>query len=141
MSVGKICFLMHFLHALSHLVRKINAIFAVPGEIYYIVRENSQGSWIRARLQSVILAGSTYNGQTYETTHYRLIELKQQRERILTGKNMAYMTFSKVRLPVGTRVLSVFKELSNAGDVKRPRHDPFYPGIVAEQPVEGNKYR
>ncbi|KAJ8953721.1 hypothetical protein NQ314_007331 [Rhamnusium bicolor] len=111
------------------------------GELYYIVRENSQGSWIRARLQAVIAAGTAYNGQNYEIAHYKLVELKQQKERLLIGKNIAYMTFSKVRLPVGTRVISVFKELSNIGETKKPRHDPYYAGIVAEQPFEGNKYR
>lgn len=54
---------------------------------------------------------------------------------------MAYMTPSKVRLPVGTRVISIFKEMSTTGDIKKPRHDPLYAGIVAEQPVESNKYR
>lgn len=71
---------------------------------------------------------------------YKMVELKQQKERVLNGKNIAYLTFSKVRLPVGTRVISVFKELNNLEN-KRPKHDPYYAGIVAEQPFEGNKYR
>lgn len=72
---------------------------------------------------------------------YKLIELKQQKERILNGKSLAYLTFSRVRLPVGTRVISVFKEINNVGETKKPRHDPYYAGVVAEQPFEGNKYR
>ncbi|KAJ8917329.1 hypothetical protein NQ315_002351 [Exocentrus adspersus] len=111
------------------------------GEIYYIVRENSHGSWIRARLQAVITPGTSYNGQTYDMTYYKLVELKQQKERLVTGKNMAYMAYSNVRLPVGTRVISVFKEMSNIGEMKKTRLDPFYVGIVAEQPFEGNRFR
>ncbi|XP_074026625.1 histone-lysine N-methyltransferase eggless [Leptinotarsa decemlineata] len=111
------------------------------GETYYIVRENSQSSWIRARLQLIIPPGTPHNGITYSTNFYRLIELKQQKERLLSGKSIAYLSFSKVRLPVGTRVISVFKETNNMGETKKPRHDPYYAGIVGEQPFEGNKFR
>lgn len=110
------------------------------GEIYYIVRENSQSNWIRGRLQVIINPGSLYNGSTYTTTHYKLVELKQQKERFITGKQMAYLNASKVRLPVGTRVISAFKEV-RANSAKTPRLDPYYAGVVAEQPFEGNKYR
>lgn len=71
---------------------------------------------------------------------YKVVELKQQRERVLSGKSLAYMNHSKVRLPVGTRVISMFKELNNVGE-KKARHDPYYAGIVAEQPFGGNKWR
>lgn len=71
---------------------------------------------------------------------YKMIELKQQRERVLNGKNIAYMNHSKTLLPVGTRVISMFKELNNIGD-KKTRHDPYYAGIVAEQPVLTNNWR
>lgn len=70
---------------------------------------------------------------------YKVVELKQQRERILSGKSLAYMYHSKMRLPVGTRVISMFKELNSVGEPKR--HDPYYAGIVAEQPFVGNKWR
>ncbi|KAG5879504.1 hypothetical protein JTB14_004729 [Gonioctena quinquepunctata] len=112
------------------------------GENYYIVRENSQGSWIRARLQVIIPPGTPHNGLTYSMDYYKLIELKQQKERLLNGKSIAYLSFSRVRLPVGTRVISVFKETGNImGGTKKPRHDPYYAGIVAEQPFEGNRFR
>lgn len=52
----------------------------------------------------------------------------------------AYMHSCKSRLTVGARVISVFKE-TNQSPEKRPRSDPFYPGIVGEHPVESNKYR
>ncbi|CAG9830658.1 unnamed protein product [Diabrotica balteata] len=111
------------------------------GEIYYIVRENFQTNWIRARLQTKIPPGVSHNGEVYSTTLYKLVELKQQKERLINGKYIAQLHHSRNRLlPVGTRVISVFRECSTEG-VKKPRTDPYYAGIVAEQPFEGNKYR
>lgn len=49
------------------------------------------------------------------------------------------MDHSKVRLPVGTRVISIFKEMNN--EERKTRHDPYYAGIVAEQPFAGNRWR
>lgn len=109
----------------------------ILGQIYYVARENTQSSWIRARLIQII-PPSGHNSTT--STMYKVVELKQQRERVLIGKNLAYMSHSKVRLPVGTRVISLFKELNNLGE-KKTRHDPYYAGIVAEQPFVGNKWR
>ncbi|XP_056637289.1 histone-lysine N-methyltransferase eggless [Diorhabda sublineata] len=111
------------------------------GDIFYIARENSQTTWVKGRLQTIILPGSIYNGQSYMTTYYKLIELKQQKERIVSGKNIAWLHYCKYRLPVGTRVVSIFKEVGNVGEAKKPRNDPYYAGIVGEQPFEGNRFR
>lgn len=110
-------------------------LLTFPGQIYYVARENTQSSWIRARLIQVI-PSTIHNSPTM----YKVVELKQQRERVLIGKNLAYMNHSTVRLPVGTRVISMFKELNNIGE-KKTRHDPYYAGIVAEQPFIGNRWR
>lgn len=92
---------------------------------------------MRARLNSVILPGTTHDGQKCLTTLYKLTELKQQKERIVGGKNIAYISSCPTRLRVGDRVIAVFKENS---DVKK-RSNPYYSGIVAEPPYEANKYR
>ncbi|CAG9861595.1 unnamed protein product [Phyllotreta striolata] len=113
----------------------------IIGEYYYIVRENTRSNWIRGRLQHVINPGTIYNGQMYTTVHYKLVELKQQKERIVTAKQMAFWEPSKVSLPVGTRVISAFKETGISPNVKKPKLDPYYAGVVAEQPFEGNRYR
>lgn len=64
-----------------------NIIEKLLDELYYIARENNpQGCWVKARLQQIIPAMTTYKGTLYETSHYRLIELKQQKERIVEGK-------------------------------------------------------
>lgn len=79
--------------------------------------------------------GQEVNGNVYDDVHYRLTELKQQRDRIVNGKQIAYMTPSSVRLVIGTRVLAMFTE-----ETKKQNH-PYYPGIVGESPHIGNKYR
>ncbi|XP_049824476.1 histone-lysine N-methyltransferase eggless isoform X2 [Aethina tumida] len=109
---------------------------AKQGDIYYVVREqNPSGPWIRARLSTSIPVGQEVNGNVYDDVHYRLTELKQQRDRIVNGKQIAYMTPSSVRLVIGTRVLAMFTE-----ETKKQNH-PYYPGIVGESPHIGNKYR
>ncbi|VEN47660.1 unnamed protein product [Callosobruchus maculatus] len=105
------------------------------GELYYIARENAQGNWVRARLTHIINSGPSNMGVCYKMT-----ELKQQKERFVNGRSVAYLKASKVRLPVGTRVVSVFKE-TNAFGEKKVKHDLYYAGIVAEQPFEGNNFR
>ncbi|XP_060533636.1 histone-lysine N-methyltransferase eggless isoform X2 [Cylas formicarius] len=124
----------------------INSLLDKPlpqiDSIYYITRKNnSQASWIKARLQQVIPPNTNYNGQVWPATTYRLVELKQQRERLLSGKDVAYMTACKSRLAVGTRVISVFKDSNQLVEAKQPKSDPYYAGIVGEHPVESNKYR
>ncbi|KAL1502081.1 hypothetical protein ABEB36_007279 [Hypothenemus hampei] len=108
-------------------------------EIYYIAKENYHASWIKARLQQIIRENMSYKGVFYDKTHYRLVELKQQKERILEGKFVAYFHACRSRLTVGTRVLSQFKELNP--EAQKPRNIPYYAGIVGENPVESNKYR
>nr|CAH7718794.1 unnamed protein product [Callosobruchus chinensis] len=105
------------------------------GELYYIARENAQGNWVRARLTHIISPIAPSMGIGYKMT-----ELKQQKERFVNGRSVAYLKASKVRLPVGTRVISVFKE-TNAFGEKKVKHDLYYAGIVAEQPFEGNNFR
>lgn len=54
---------------------------------------------MKARLQQIIPAKTTYKGTLYETTHYRLIELKQQKERIVEGKyigNCGWVVFNSI---------------------------------------------
>uniref|UniRef100_A0AAR5Q5A7 SET domain-containing protein n=1 Tax=Dendroctonus ponderosae TaxID=77166 RepID=A0AAR5Q5A7_DENPD len=116
--------------------------FPCADGIYYISKQNNfLGSWIKARLQQIIPARSAYKGQFYKRTHYRLVELKQQHERILEGKYVAYLGPCKSRLTVGSRVLSQFKETNAVAQGKRPRAVPYYAGVVGEHPVENNHFR
>ncbi|XP_044261529.1 histone-lysine N-methyltransferase eggless-like [Tribolium madens] len=110
-------------------------------EIYYISRENSSGCWIKARLKRVLYPGTVYNDQPCTTTLYKMLELKQHKERVVDGKSIASMKHSTIRLETGTRVIAVFKEIGPTGEPRRMRHEPYYPGIVAEPPVAQNKYR
>ncbi|XP_066149314.1 histone-lysine N-methyltransferase eggless isoform X2 [Euwallacea fornicatus] len=105
-------------------------------DIYYIAKDNNpQGCWVKARLQQIIAANTTFRGKTYESTHYRLVELKKQTERIVNGTIIAYFNSCKSRLSVGSRVLSQFR------DTNLRKQYPYYAGVVGENPVESNKYR
>jgi hypothetical protein len=48
-------------------------------------------------------------------TLYKVLELKQHKERFVDGKSIASMKHSRVRLETGTRVIAVFKEIGSAG--------------------------
>ncbi|RZC42438.1 Pre-SET, SET, and/or MBD domain containing protein [Asbolus verrucosus] len=122
-------------------VGKVEPPAVTLDDLYYISRENSAGSWIKARLKGVLPPGTVHNGQPSTGTLYKVTELKQHKERIVDGKNIASMKHSKIRLETGTRVIAVFKEIGPTGEVRKARHDPYYPGIVAEPPVAQNKYR
>ncbi|CAG9770061.1 unnamed protein product [Ceutorhynchus assimilis] len=109
--------------------------------LYYIARENAiQGSWIKARLLELFGPGDKYKDHTFTAPHYRLVELKQQKERLIDGKLLAYMQSCGSRLVVGTRVIAKFKELNNSAQ-KQPKSDPYYAGVVGEHPCKSNAYR
>ncbi len=53
-------------------------------------------------------------------------------------RHLAYSEPARVRLPVGTRVIAVYRDPTDANTLSR---DDFYSGIVAEPPKTMNKYR
>jgi len=65
----------------------------------------------------------------FESTYRKSNNLKQ-----VTGKQMAYTSPSPVRLPVGTRVIAIFKD----NDWSK---ESYYSGVIAEPPKSMNKYR
>lgn len=54
----------------------------------------------------------------------------------VVGRYLAYTEMSPVRLPVGTRVIAIFKE-----EGQPINKENYYSGIVAEPPKSMNKYR
>lgn len=56
--------------------------------------------------------------------------------RSVFGKFLAYYHPASVRLPVGTRVIAIFKEENDKG-----KSDKFYAGVIAEIPKSINKFR
>lgn len=52
--------------------------------------------------------------------------------RTVSGKQVAVTELSKVLIPVGTRVIAIFHDVS---------FNNYYSGIIAEPPKSTNKYR
>ncbi|KAI4455353.1 histone-lysine n-methyltransferase eggless [Holotrichia oblita] len=72
------------------------------------------------------------------------IENKQKtvRQKIVTGREIAYSQAANVQLDVGARVIAVFREILSPEEAReRIKKDVFYPGIVAEPLQSSNKYR
>lgn len=53
----------------------------------------------------------------------------------VTGKQLAYRKPSRVRYPVGTRVIALFR------NTESPGKDAYYAGVIAEPPKVLNMYR
>ena len=77
------------------------------------------------------------DAKTKQVTYsYKLkVKFGNTREAERTGKQVADVTESPVRLPVGTRVIALYKE-EGAG-----QEGKFFSAVVAETPRERNKYR
>jgi histone-lysine N-methyltransferase SETDB1 len=52
--------------------------------------------------------------------------------RTISGKQLAIAELSEVIIPVGTRVVAIFNDVSSSN---------YYSGIIAEPPKFTNKYR
>jgi len=50
----------------------------------------------------------------------------------ISGKQLAIAELSEVIIPVGTRVVAIFNDVSSSN---------YYSGIIAEPPKSTNKYR
>lgn len=109
------------------------------GDVMYVMKQSLYGVWSRARVLEVTPKGSElasgvltlYNQYKvkFESTYRKSNYLKQ-----VTGRQMAYASPSPVRLPVGTRVIAIFKD----NDWSK---ESYYSGVISEPPKSMNKYR
>lgn len=117
----------------------------VVGETYYANRSEIIGAWVKVTLKEIIVPGTRRDGQIYTSTMYMVaIENKQKtiRQKIVTGREIAYSQPANVQLDVGARVIAVFRETLTPEEAReRIKKDVFYPGIVAEPLQASNKYR
>lgn len=79
---------------------------------------------------------STGSSETYYKVRIDSAYRKSTNVKTVTGKYMAYPTPSRVRLPVGSRVIAIFKEEGQASN-----KDNYYSGVLAEAPKSSNKFR
>ncbi|XP_012264079.2 histone-lysine N-methyltransferase SETDB1 [Athalia rosae] len=84
-------------------------------------------AWVEARVQSVVSrAPSQYR--------VKITSKKSQSvTRVVRGTQLALATPSPVLIPVGTRVVAIFTDISCQGG--------YFSGVVAEPPKSTNKYR
>ncbi|KRT84106.1 SET domain-containing protein [Oryctes borbonicus] len=117
----------------------------IVGETYYANRSEIIGAWIKVTLKEIIVPGTRRDGQIYTNTMYVVaIENRQKiiRQKIVTGREIAYSVPANVQLDVGARVIAVFREVLLPEEAReRIKKDVFYPGIVAEPLQSSNKYR
>lgn len=92
------------------------------GQKMYAKKFTLLDPWYRCRVQAVI--NSDYMHIKFSTD-----------EKLLTTKDVAYVTPSSVRFPVGSRVIANYSETSNRF------LNNFYAGIIAEPPTLLNKFR
>ncbi|EZA49535.1 hypothetical protein DMN91_006300 [Ooceraea biroi] len=93
--------------------------------IVYIMK-SSVMPWIKAKVQAVVSANPS-------NIRVRLLQKKYNTViKTVSGKQLAMAETSKVRIPVGTRVVAIFHDVSSSN---------YYSGIIAEPPKYTNKYR
>ncbi|OAD54674.1 Histone-lysine N-methyltransferase eggless [Eufriesea mexicana] len=82
--------------------------------------------WIKGKVQTILLR---------TPLHCRVKLLQKKYNSVIksvSGKQIAAAVTSQVIIPVGTRVVAVFKDVSSSN---------FYSGVIAEPPKATNKYR
>ncbi|XP_022904964.2 histone-lysine N-methyltransferase eggless [Onthophagus taurus] len=102
------------------------------GETYYTNRFEIIGTWVKGTLTGIFAPNK------YEIT---IVSRQKTIKRMVTGKELAYSTPCNVQIGLGTRVIAVFRESTNMGEMKKNKKCSFYPGIIAEPLQLSNKYR
>lgn len=103
------------------------------------------GAWVKVTLKEIITPGTRRDSQIYTNTMYIVVfenRQKTARQKIVSGKELAYSTAGTVQFEVGARVIAVFREILSPGEASRKvKRDIFYPGTVAEPLSSYNKFR
>ncbi|KAK7864464.1 hypothetical protein R5R35_011697 [Gryllus longicercus] len=103
-------------------------------DVLYVMRHGYYGVWARGKILEVLpkmeVTGFSKSEFVYKV---RFESRKSSTVKTVTGKQLAYSTPSPVRLPVGTRVIALFRD--------EWAKECYYAGIVAEPPKAVNKFR
>ncbi|KAG8238415.1 hypothetical protein J437_LFUL002872, partial [Ladona fulva] len=108
------------------------------GEIVHVMKTNYFGVWSKAKIQDVIERTT----ERYYRIKYESSYRKGQIMKVVTGRQMAYSTPCPTRIPVGTRVVAIFRDDENSGRTKPAGNtkESYYCGVVAECPKCNNNY-
>ncbi|CAH0395429.1 unnamed protein product [Bemisia tabaci] len=108
-------------------------------EIVYYMKSTLYGVWIPGKVMKVS-AVDRKSAQGPFKFLYKIrpepVKKYSDAYRSVFGKFLAYYHPASVRLPVGTRVIAIFKEENDKG-----KSDKFYAGVIAEIPKSINKFR
>jgi len=92
------------------------------GQVVYAMKLNNLQPWCRCKIRSII---------NHDYVHIRF----DKDEKLLTTKEVAFITLNPVRFPVGCRIIAKYK------DTDSKHAEEFYAGVVAEPPKMLNDFR
>lgn len=102
------------------------------GEMYYAMRQSVFGAWGRVRLLEILQGGD--NSSIYKVKFESKVK-GTSGTKCVNGRELAYAVPSSVRLEVGTRVIAVFMDETNA------KKESYFTGVIAEPLEAMNHYR
>lgn len=103
-------------------------------DVLYAMKNGYYGIWARAKLLEILSKPDVNNPSKMEYQYKIKYESrKSSMVKIVSGKQISYSQPSPVRLPVGTRVIALFRD--------EWAKECYYAGIIAEPPKSMNKYR
>ena len=91
--------------------------------------------WTTATVCKIIRNKLVHKNSQIEFVFDVRVVFEDRTSKDLTGKQVAIMTESPVRLPVGTRVIALYKEEGTG------LQEEFYPAVIAEIPTLRNRNR
>ncbi|XP_046383307.1 histone-lysine N-methyltransferase eggless isoform X2 [Ischnura elegans] len=108
------------------------------GDIVHVMKNNHFGVWSKARIHEILERET----ECFYRIKYEQSYRKGQQVKIVTGRQMAYSYQCPTRIPVGTRVIAIFREdeNSNSNKVGMPK-ESYYCGVTAENPRSTNNFR
>ncbi|XP_077285961.1 SET domain bifurcated histone lysine methyltransferase eggless [Arctopsyche grandis] len=109
------------------------------GSKIYTVKHSIFAAWVEATVVDISPLGTPMaNGLplVFSLLTVRFSSNLNQNLKQASGRQIAYSEPAKVRYPIGTRVIALFKD--NTATMKK---DAYYSGVIAESPTQLNKFR
>ncbi|XP_071440737.1 histone-lysine N-methyltransferase eggless [Hetaerina americana] len=108
------------------------------GDVVHVMKNNHFGVWSKARVHEVLERET----ESFYRIKFELSYRKGQQIKVVSGRQMAYSYQCPTRIPVGTRVIAIFREDENSVSNKVGlSKESYYCGVIAENPRSTNNYR
>lgn len=95
------------------------------GDLVYVMK-HPLSPWVKAKILTI---------QSTNPSQYRVRVITKKSNapfKTVSGTQLALARTSAVLIPVGTRIVAIFKDINDCG---------YYSGVIAEKPKSTNKYR